>query len=205
MRIRSSLASSFTSLSAPPETLTVAAFTTLVDQHQYTLHAFLRGVIASPEQARDLTQDTFADAWRCALARTPPFTAGHTDDEVRRWLFHAAYCKAITVLRRRRLLAWESLESTSGVEPELVCGAIPFEDQLAEGEALRAALARLNPQDTACLLLRVVQGFSAAETGRIVGATPDVVAKRLSRAKQRLRAAYLAQEAGEPQPQERRS
>jgi DNA-directed RNA polymerase specialized sigma24 family protein len=41
-------------------------------------------------------------------------------------------------------------------------------------------------------LLRVVQGFSAAEVGQIVGATPDVVNKRLSRAKQRLRTAYLA-------------
>ncbi|MGH2515329.1 MAG: RNA polymerase sigma factor [Ktedonobacterales bacterium] len=203
MRIRSSLASSSASSPSPPEMLTVAAFTAIVDHHQHTLHAFLRGVIASPELARDLTQDAFADAWRCAQAGTSPFTAGHTDDEVRRCLFHAAYYKAISVLRRRRLITWESLDTTSGPEPVLVCGAIPFEDQIAEGEALRAALARLNPQDTACLLLRVVQGFSAAETGQIVGAAPDVVAKRLSRAKQRLRAAYLAQEAGEPRPQER--
>ena len=188
---------------APSSMLTPAAFTALVDQHQHPLYTFLRGLIASPEQARDLAQDTFADAWRCAQHATPPFTIEHTDDEVRRWLFHTAYCDAISVLRRRRLIAWESLDTTHGPDPDLVCGAIPFEDQIAEGEALRAALARLNPQDTACLLLRVVQGFSAAETGRIVGATPDVVAKRLSRAKQRLRAAYLAQEAGDPHPQER--
>ena len=185
------------------DALSTGAFTALVDRHQHPLYVFLRGLIGSPEQARDLTQDTFADAWRCAQAVTPPFTAAHTDDEVRRWLFHAAYCKAISALRRRRIIAWESLDAASGPEPSLVCGAVPFEDQIAEGEALRAALARLNPQDAACLLLRVVQGFSAAETGRIVGATPDVVNKRLSRAKQRLRAAYLAQEAGDPRPQER--
>jgi RNA polymerase sigma-70 factor, ECF subfamily len=199
MRVRSGSTSS----SATPHALTSAAFTALVDRHQHALYAFLRGLVTSPEQARDLTQDTFTDAWRCAQSATPPFTVAYPDDEVRRWLFHTAYCKAISVLRRRRLITWESLDTASGPEPALVCGTIPFEDQIAEGEALRAALARLNPQDTACLLLRVVQGFSAAETGRIVGATPDVVAKRLSRAKQRLRAAYLAQEASDTLPEER--
>lgn len=64
-----------------------------------------------------------------------------------------------------------------------------------------AALARLNAQDRACLLLRVVQGFSAAEVGQIVDATPDAVTKRLSRAKQRLRTLYLAHEA--PSQEER--
>lgn len=200
MRMRSTPASS--SL-GEPDALSIGAFTALVDRHQHPLYVFLRGLVGSPEQARDLTQDTFADAWRCAQSAAAPFTVAHADDEVRRWLFHVAYCKAISALRRRRIITWESLDATNGPEPDLVCGAVPFEDQIAEGEALRAALARLNPQDAACLLLRVVQGFSAAETGRIVGATPDVVNKRLSRAKQRLRAAYLAQEAGDLRPQER--
>lgn len=200
MRMRSTPA---LSSRGEPDTLSMGAFTALVDRHQHPLYVFLRGLVGSPEQARDLTQDTFADAWRCAQSVTPPFTVAHADDEVRRWLFHAAYCKAISALRRRRIITWESLDTTNRPEPDLVCGAVPFEDQIAEGEALRAALARLNPQDAACLLLRVVQGFSAAETGRIVGATPDVVNKRLSRAKQRLRAAYLAQEAGDLRPQER--
>ncbi|HEU5347340.1 MAG TPA: sigma-70 family RNA polymerase sigma factor [Ktedonobacterales bacterium] len=58
---------------------------------------------------------------------------------------------------------------------------------------LRAALAELSPQDSACLLLRVVHGFSAAEVGEIMGASAEVITKRLSRARQRLRAAYLGQ------------
>jgi predicted RNA polymerase sigma factor len=63
---------------------------------------------------------------------------------------------------------------------------------VVEGDALRTALARLTPQDAACLLLRVVQGFSASEVGAIVGASAETVTKRLSRARQRLRGAYLA-------------
>ena len=59
---------------------------------------------------------------------------------------------------------------------------------LREGGLLLAAQHR----EQVLLFLRVVQGFSAAEVGQIVGATPEVITKRLSRAKQRLRAAYLA-------------
>jgi DNA-directed RNA polymerase specialized sigma24 family protein len=60
-----------------------------------------------------------------------------------------------------------------------------------EGEALRNALAELSLQDGSCLLLRVAHGFSAVEAGDIVGASAEVITKRLSRARERLRAAYL--------------
>jgi RNA polymerase sigma-70 factor (ECF subfamily) len=176
--------------STSPPALSLAAFTTLVYRHQQALHAFLRGLADNYEQARDLVQDTFHDAWRAAQRGSAPFIAGASDDEIRRWLFHTAYCRAVSALRRHRLIRWEPLDLIAGLDP--VAPAAAFEDQIAEGEALRAALARLSPQDTACLLLRVVHGFSAAEVGRIVGAEPDVVNKRFSRAKQRLRAAYLA-------------
>ena len=173
--------------------LTSADFVAAVDPYQPALLTFLGGLLGSPEQARDLTQDTFAEAWRAACAGAPPFLTGVPGDEIRRWLFHSAYCNAVTVLRRRHFIQWEALGHSPAAECLPTGDPIPFEDQIAEGEALRAALAELSPQDVVCLLLRVVQGFSSAEVGRIVGATPDVVTKRLSRAKQRLRAVYLAQ------------
>ncbi len=175
----------------PP--MSLAAFTELVNRHQAGLQAFLRGFLETREQAHDLAQDTFHAAWRIAQHGTPPFIAEADEDEVRRWLFHTAYCRAIDHLRRRKLIRWEPLETATDA---VVGGQLPaFEDALAEGEAVRAALATLAPSDAACLLLRVVHGFSAAEVGAIVGATPEVVTKRLSRAKQRLRAAYVAQNA----------
>ena len=59
-------------------------------------------------------------------------------------------------------------------------------------EALAVALKELSTTDAACLLLIVVHGFTAAEAGRVLDASPQAVAKRLSRAKQRLLALYLA-------------
>lgn len=96
-------------------------------------------------------------------------------------------------------MRWEALDPI--VETET--GDLPpFEDQVIEGETLRAALAELSSQDAACLLLRIVHGFSVAEAGDIMGVSATVITKRLSRARQRLRAAYLGQ--NPPASQEQR-
>lgn len=160
-------------------------FTDLLERCQWPLYTFLRGIIGEEEQARDLAQDTFYDAWRVAQRGLPPFDTPGDEPGMRRWLFHAGYNRAISALRRRRLIQWLPLES--------VTITLSFEDQLAEGQAVRAALASLAPADAACLLLIVVQGFTAVEAAQIIGATPQAVAKRFARAKARLRAAYLAQ------------
>ncbi|MGZ3680255.1 MAG: RNA polymerase sigma factor, partial [Ktedonobacterales bacterium] len=163
----------------------------LVERHEHALYVFLYGTLSDAEQARDLVQDTFYDAWRAAKRRAPPFVPGAPDDEIRRWLFHTAYCRVISIRRRRRLFRFESLSSPSSEIDGLV-GGISFEDAIAEHDALRRALAGLAPEDIACLVLIVVQGFTAAEAGRIMGATPAATAKRLSRAKRRLLSAYIA-------------
>src|ERR1051326_5820526 len=167
-------------------------FTDLLERCQWPLYTFLRDIVGEEEQARDLAQDTFYDAWRVAQHGLSPFDNAGTERDMRRWLFHAGYNRAISTLRRRRLIQWLPLES--------VTLSLAFEDQFAEGHAVRTALATLAPVDAACLLLIIVQGFTAAEAGQIIGASPQAVAKRFSRAKQRLRDAYLAQN---PQPEER--
>jgi RNA polymerase sigma-70 factor (ECF subfamily) len=179
----------------PPDLLPLLMptdFTGMVDRHQHALYAFLHHLVSDVEQAHDLMQDTFHDAWRAAREGVAPFVADCDDDQRRHWLFRVAYNKGMSSLRRHRLLRWESLDFliSFGGEPE--AENAPFEDRLAESEALRAALARLAPQDRACFLLRTVHGLSAAEVGQIMGASPEVVTKRLSRARQRLRTIYLA-------------
>lgn len=179
--------------------LSAAAFSTLVERYQQSLYAFLRGFVGNGEQARDLTQDTFAAAWRAVQMCVAPYVAGAAEEEQRRWLYRTAYRRAVDLLRRKRLMHWEALDPIAETET----GDLPpFEDRVIEGEALCAALEVLSPQDAVCLLLRVVHGFSAAETGEIVGASAEVITKRLSRTRQRLRAAYLAQ--NPPSSQEQR-
>ena len=183
--------------------LSFAEFTVLVERHQQELSGFLRGIVQHVEQARDLLQDTFVDAWREAQRGRPPLTPDAPAVEVRRWLFHAAYYRAISALRRRRLIRWESLEDLEATEREIPSSLVPFEDQVAESAAMQAALADLPPKDVACLLLMVVQGFTAAQAAEMLGDSPQAVAKRLSRAKRRLLAAYLVQAASDQEPRRR--
>lgn len=189
------------SLSEPPTAMTLAAFIEVVDRQQNALHTFLRHLVGDPEQAYDLLQDTFHDAWRAVREGTPPFVEGLDENQMRRWLFRVAYHKGSGILRRRRLIRWESLEVLLSFGTEPPAEGARFEQQIAEGEALRAALTGLSPQDRACFLLCEAHELSAAEVGQIIGASPEVVRKRLSRAKQRLRRLYLAHNPNEePHP-----
>src|SRR5512146_2835985 len=87
--------------------LSLAAFTATVERLQRPLYAFLRGMVGDGEQALDLTQDAFHDAWRATQRGDSPWTATDGDDEARRrWLFHTAYWRAVSQLRRRKIIHW---------------------------------------------------------------------------------------------------
>lgn len=178
-----------------PNALNTAAFTDILMRFQWPLYAFLHGIISDQEQAHDLVQDVFCDAWRAVQRVASPFD-GHGDEEaIRRWLFHTAYCRAISTLRRRRLIRWDSLDvlhehEWEGEAPLLT---LPFEDAVLEATVLRATFAALAPESVALLLLNIVHGFTTAEIAEIVGMSPEATKKRVTRARQRLRAEYLAQ------------
>jgi RNA polymerase sigma-70 factor (ECF subfamily) len=166
-------------------------FTALVQENERPLYVFLTEMLDDSERARDLLQDTFCDAWIACQRGTPPFSVGNTAHELRRWLFHVAYHRAISALRRRRLIRWESLERAAVPEVFALPDSTSFEEVVAEHDLLSAALAHLSLQDVACLLLSAVQGFTAAETAEIMKASPQAITKRISRARRKLMAAYL--------------
>lgn len=171
-----------------------AAFAQRLSSLQGPLIGFVYGMVGDREQARDIVQDVFVDAWRRASRSASPFT--HIEDEpgARRWLFHVAYCKAITVNRRARVIRWEPLDMSAQSPPEPYFDQHPFEDRVVEGEVLRQALLALSAEDAACVLLSVVQAMPSSEIAQILDISIEAAKKRVTRAKQRLRAAYFAQE-----------
>jgi RNA polymerase sigma-70 factor (ECF subfamily) len=169
-----------------------AAFSVLVDHTQEPLWRFVRELVGEPEQARDVVQEVFIDAWKAAQRPSAPFTEGGDTSAMRRWIFRAGYHRAISVLRRRRIIAWESLDALHLQETGPASASTPFEDQVVESEALQTALDTLSAEDVAAVLLSAVQGFTSAEIAQILGIQPEAAKKRLSRARQRLRDAYLA-------------
>src|SRR6185437_8532462 len=104
---------------------------------------------------------------------------------------HAAYCRAVSSLRHRGVITWESLDAPVPPQPAEHCQS-PFENRIVDADVVRAALAELESTDATCLMLSVVQGFTSVEIAQIFDITPDAARKRLSRAMQRLRAAYFS-------------
>jgi RNA polymerase sigma factor (sigma-70 family) len=154
----------------------------------------VRGLTGDAEQARDITQDVFMVAWPAAKEGAPPFTANADERAIRRWLYCVAYRRAISVQRHERALSIESLDRDRTPHRERLAAPGAFDERIAERDALTAALADLETADAACLLLNVVQDFTAREIATLLEISPDAAKKRLTRAKQRLRDAYFARE-----------
>src|SRR5262245_9019137 len=137
------------SMREPPQTdaFSASAFATILQMTQVALHAFVRHLTDSGEDARDIVQDVYIDAWRAAQRGCAPFN-GQAESAVgmgavRRWLFHVAFRRAVSHVRRRRAIRWESLDTTDEATMLHVGGhshaIAPFENQIVEGEALRKA------------------------------------------------------------------
>jgi RNA polymerase sigma factor (sigma-70 family) len=185
--VQESSAASLTSSLAPP------TFNDLLASTQRPLFAFVAGLVGDAEQARDIVQDVYCDAWRALQRGAPPFSGASLDSPaVRSWLFHAAYCDAASALHRGSLITWESLNARRLPESLAAERQGQFEDAIAERQAIEAALAMLPPEDAVCLLLNALQGFTALEIGEIIGVSTEASKKRLTRAKRRLREAYTA-------------
>lgn len=179
-------------MAQPPVPLPAAQFAELLDSTQVLVYRFMRHLLGNDEDARDGAQEVFVDAWRAAQRMAPPFTGDGNSDDVRRWLLHTAYQRAASVLRHRHVLAWESLDADVDEEQLPHPGTPAFEDLIAAGDEWRGILGRLDPQDAAVLVLKVLQGYNSVELAQVFGMSPDAVRKRLSRATQRLRLAYFA-------------
>src|SRR5215813_8482794 len=157
----------------PLGALTEEAFWSIVEPFQLRLVRFVQSIVGDAEDARDIVQDVFVSAWRTAQRPAAPFAAEIDERAIQRWLFRVAYNKAIDVVRHHSVITWESLDPYRPSEPTAFAGAPPFDDQLAESEALRAALARLGPQDVACLRLSVIEEFTSVEIAHILAITPE--------------------------------
>src|SRR5262249_45128107 len=107
------------------------------------------------------------------------------------WLFSVTYRQAALVLRRRRHLVWQSLDQ--GALAEVASSSSDVAIEVVEADSLRSAPNALSPVDAACFLLQAVHGLKTHEIAALVHLRPDVVRKRLSRSRQRLRTAYITE------------
>jgi RNA polymerase sigma-70 factor (ECF subfamily) len=177
-----------------PMPLPAALFAEILERTQVRLIGFARGLVGNSEDARDIVQDVYVDALRLAQRLGPPFGPQPDPASVDRWLYAVTYHRAVSLLRHRKVITWQPLYAEEMPDVEEGSGSPSFEEHVVESAALQSALASLGPEDAACLLLNLVQGYSAGEIARTLEITPEAARKRTSRALQRLRIAYSTQD-----------
>lgn len=135
--------------------------------HEPWLLRRLTLIVGDPEEARDLVQETFVRA-----VEHGSWGAG---DDGRRWLASVGIRLAISELRRRKRWGYFPIREDDQIWA------------LQTDPDLWRALSSLDRQVRAALLMTVLDGFSQAEAGDILGVPRGTIASWLSRARDRLR------------------
>ena len=147
----------------------VTAFEVAVRPHYANLVRRLVLVLGHEQDAEDVAQDAYLRAYRS----WDRFDGG----DVRAWLYTIALRLAFNQLRGRRrwLAAMRHVESRPWASPS--------------DPDLWAALDKLDARTRTAILLNVVDGYTQAEIGRILGVPAGTVASWISRGRAALREA----------------
>ena len=170
--------------------------------HYSAVFRQVQRLMRDPDDTYDLTLAAWEKAQR-AWDRRPPVAL-----EIKPWLFRIARNACVDELRRRQLVRWEPLEGTRGhcgEAPVAPAALLSSDSHDPEREVLRSeradlvrrALRRLPNRYRTCLLMREAEGLSCEEIGNRLQLSSGAVRTTLCRARQRLRAEYVAL-GGEP-------
>ncbi len=162
-----------------------AAWRTIYDSTCDRLFAFLCYQVGDRDDARDILQETYLQAFR----RLDTYRG---EAPLAVWLRAIALGRAIDWKRvfLRRLKRTVSLDETSAVvEPDLQ--GVRFE---SEDRGLRRALAKLSPHQRAALLLHEWDELDFDEIARLLGCAESTVRVHHARARAHLRAALRGRE-----------
>lgn len=164
------------------------AFAALMEHYQSRVYHLALRMTGSPEDAADLCQETFLNAWR----GLPSFRG---DSSFVTWLCRLASNACLDHLRREKkrkyLESGASLDDgESGLSAVLPDGAPGPQERLEQRErqeAVRAGLAKLSPEHRQVLLLRETAGLCYAEIAAVTGLEEGTVKSRIARARLNLR------------------
>src|SRR5690349_6261089 len=145
-----------------------AAIEALLAAQQPRLYRFGLKLCGDPEDAQEVLQDSLL-----AAARTLPTFKG--ESSLSTWLYTIA--RSFCIKRRRRgkfqPAAESSLEGDAAGEAARLVDERPLSDELYArsqlGQAVDRAIAQLPPEQREVVLLRDVEGLSAAETAAVLG------------------------------------
>jgi RNA polymerase sigma-70 factor (ECF subfamily) len=157
------------------------AFERLYEQHRRDVYRFVLRDLRNPDDAEDVTQTAFLNAYR-ALKH------GDEPEKPRAWLF--AIAQNVT---RRRFRSSASRPHEVELDPELVSAPEAVGPTAAE---INDALGRLRPNYRSVLILREIGGLSYAEVAEHLGLSVAAVETLIFRARRALRTELAPEQRG---------
>jgi len=157
------------------------AFAEVVRRHRDRLWAVALRTTGDPEEASDALQDALISAFRRA--------GGYRGDaQVTTWLHRIVVNACLDRLRRRKTRATEQIPDDEHLSDAAVRrGASLDPVEVSERRAdVMAALAQLNEEQRAALVLVDMEGYSVDEAAAILGCAPGTVKSRCSRGRAKL-------------------
>lgn len=167
-----------------------AAYSELVLRYERSARALARAVLADEHSAADVAQEALVLAFT-KLGRLR--TAAHYG----RWLMRIVRRQAIRAARRRRAtvslqtVPVETVPAATAAGSDSSAGC----EALEERQRLLKAINRLPANERLAIMLRYFEDYDTRSIAAATGSAESAVFKRLSRARQRLRA-WLTEEEG---------
>ncbi|MCW2812081.1 MAG: sigM, partial [Friedmanniella sp.] len=156
------------------------AFATLVGRHRDRLWAVALRTTRNPEDAADALQDAYLAAFR----RADTFRG---DAQVTTWLHQIVVNACLDRLRRAKVRATQPLPEDPDRDPAVGTTADADSWDRAERRSeVDTALAQLNSDQRAALVLVDMEGYPVEEAARILGCAPGTVKSRCARGRARL-------------------
>ena len=156
------------------------AFAVLVSRHQDRLWAIALRTMRNPEDAADALQDAYISAFR----RAGSFRG---DALVTTWLHRVVVNACLDRIRSNKVRATEPLPDDPDRHTDL--GATESTDPLELQEqraTVGVALAQLNADQRAALVLVDMEGYSVEEAAAMLGCAPGTIKSRCSRGRAKL-------------------
>lgn len=154
-------------------------YTYFLSKYSQQIHTLIVSMGHSPEDAEELTQDTFIKAFRClsSFRRSSSFLT---------WLYRIAYNLSISALRKRKTEAisideqhWAKISDTT-IDKEL------DNDTEEQIKKLRHALTLLPAEERALIVLFYEKERSIREISCITGMTENNIKTKLHRIRRKI-------------------
>lgn len=159
-----------------------ASFGTLVTKYQDRLYNSVVHVVGSAEEARDVVQDAFVQAF-------VKLSSFHRTSAFYTWLYRIAFNIAVSRRRRHRpTVSIDEVRETTGGEP-LDNGAAPSDrvERRERAGRVREALARLSEEHRTVLVLREIDGCCYETIADMLDLPIGTVRSRLHRARMQMK------------------